>query len=262
MKSRTVGTYLISALAVVGVVALVVSRSVTAEATYPVERARRTFVQKAWSRVYGFFHGAAASAENVRLRREVESLALLRGDVERLETENARLRRALEYKARQPGRWLAAGVLSEGGAAGVSNFLRVDKGSLAGVREGAIVTVPEGLVGRVASVTPHTAEVLLVTDRSLKVACEVDVGGPVPLRGILSGGDDDLLVLRHLTGAERVPPRSKVYTSGLGGIFPKGIEVGALLVVRKDAKGLACEGEVQPPVVYSTLEDVFIRCEK
>jgi rod shape-determining protein MreC len=48
-------------------------------------------------------------------------------------------------------------------------------------------------------------------------------------------------------------------TSGLGGVFPKGLVVGTLLDVRKDDNGLACEGEVQPAVDFSTLEDVFIR---
>jgi len=79
--------------------------------------------------------------------------------------------------------------------------------------------------------------------------------------GILSGGGD-ALVIRHLKNAESVSPPSRVLTSGRGGIFPHGLEVGTLLDVRKDARGLAREGEVLPPVVFSTLEDVFIRCER
>ena len=176
-------------------------------------------------------------AENVRLRREVASLAILRGEVERLEDENARLRDALGYATRAPGRWLAAGVLSSGGgAAGIGNRIRVDKGSMAGVVKGAVVV-------------------------SVKAACEIETesGG---LRGILSGGDDDVLVLKHLMGDADVPPRSRVLTSGRGGVFPRGIEVGTLIRVRCDSDGLALEGEVLPSVDYSTLEDVFIRCAK
>jgi rod shape-determining protein MreC len=51
-------------------------------------------------------------------------------------------------------------------------------------------------------------------------------------------------------------------TSGLGGVFPKGLEIGTLLDVRRDEKGLAREGEVLPSVDFSMLEDVFIRREK
>lgn len=242
---------------------LVCFRSFAVEAAYPAERAKQAFARRVWTRITGFFDGAAARAENVRLRREVAALSMLRTDIDRLETENARLRQALEYQAKSPGRWLAAGVLSaRGGAAAVHDTLRVDKGSLAGVCKGAVVMVPDGLVGRVTSVTPHTAEVTLVTDGSLKVACEVEVAGGVRPKGILCGGSDGTLSLRHLADMAEVPPRSRVLTSGLGGIFPKGIEVGTLLDIRKDSGGLACEGEVLPAVDYSTLEDVFIRHAK
>ena len=68
-----------------------------------------------------------------------------------------------------------------------------------------------------------------------------------------------MLVLGHLRNAGDIPTRSRVLTSGLGGVFPKGIVVGTLLDVRKDGKGLASEGEVLPAVEFSMLEDVFIR---
>ena len=147
------------------------------------------------------------------------------------------------------------------GAAAVGDRIRVDRGSIAGVTDGAVVVVPEGLVGRVTLVTPHTAEVTLVTDASVKVACEVETVGE-KLRGILSGGGEDLLVLRHLSEAIETPPRARVMTSGRGGVFPRGIEVGTMLGVKRGADGLSLEGEVLPSVDYSTLEDVFIRCAK
>ena len=262
MNTRQGGSYIAIALAAVVTAVLACWRPAAVEAVYPVERARRSLAQRVWARATGFFRGAEAEAENVRLRRELASLALLRGDVERLEAENARLRGALGYVAKDPGRWLAAGVLSSGGgAAAVGDRIRVDKGSLAGVVAGSVVVVPEGLVGRVTSVTPHTAEIALATDGSVKAACEVETGSG-ELRGILSGGGDDLLVLRHLSGGADAPPRARVLTSGRGGVFPRGIEVGTLLCIRRSGDGLAPEGEVLPSVDYSTLEDVFIHCAK
>ena len=260
MKKRKTGTISLIALAAVGTVVLSVSRAACAEAVYPVERAKRTFMARVGSRIAGLFRGAEANAENARLKLEVASLAMLRGDLERLERENERLRKVLGYAERRHGDWLAAGVLSSGGAAaGAPTVIRVDKGSLAGVCEGAVVVVPEGLVGRVTAVSPHTAEVTLVTDRSVKVSCTVETGGAEGLVGVLSGGSDDMLVLRHLSGAAEVPPRARVLTSGRGGVFPRGIEVGTLLGVHADAEGLAREGEVLPHVDFTTLEDVFIR---
>ena len=260
MKARTTGTYLLLTLAAIGTVVLLAFRGVCSEAVYPVENASLAFRTRVWTRIVGLFRASSAQAENVRLRREVASLALARGDVERLEAENARLRRALGYVERQPGDWVAAAVLSSGGAAaGSPNVIRVGKGALAGVRDGAVVAAAEGLVGRVTAVTPHTSEVTLITDRGVKVACEVETGAGRRICGILSGGGEDLLALRHLTDAGEVPPRARVLTSGRGGVFPRGLEVGTLLDVHTDAEGLAREGEVQPHVDFSALEDVFIR---
>ena len=262
MKVKTTGTYALLAIGAVLTAAVCLSHAAAVESVYPLERARRILSDKAWSRVVGLFRGAEASAENVRLRREVAALALARDDVARLEAENARLRDALGYAARAPGEWLVAAVLAgEGGAVSAHNMLRVGKGSLAGVRKGAVVVVPEGLVGRVESVTPHTSEIRLVTDPSLKVGCEVALPGGDFLRGTLAGGTDERLVLRHILSPAEVPPRSPVYTSGRGGIYPKGIAVGTLLEVRRDHDAPRREGEVMPAVDFSTLRDVFIRRE-
>ena len=261
MKSRTTGSLILLALAAVGTTVLLCFRSSVAEAVYPVERAFCVFRQEVCSRVRGVFNAAAEGAENVRLRRDVAALSMLRGDVERLEVENARLRRALDYTARADEKWLPAGVLSAGGgAAAVRDTIRVDKGSLAGVRTGAVVAVPEGLVGRVTAVSPHTAEVTLVTDPLVKVACEIEVNGSTVGSGILSGGSADVLVLQHVRKTSAALSHAQVITSGRGGVFPRGLAVGRLQSVTNDVRGL--RGEVLPQVDFARLEDVFIRREK
>ena len=263
MKSRKTGSIIAVTLAAIGAIVLVCWRSAAVETVYPVERAKQAFTRSAWARIAGVFRGSSASAENVRLRQRCGELEILRWDVERLETENARLRRALGYVAATPKKWLAAGVLTRGGgAAAVRRSIRVDKGSLAGVQKGDVVAVPKGLVGLVSAVTPHTSEVTLVTDPSLKVACAVESGSGERAFGILCGGDEEALLIRHLGRVDKVVLPVRVLTSGRGGVFPPGLSVGTLQDVRKDARGLAREGEVLPPVDYSTLEDVFIRRER
>ena len=262
MKARTTGAYALIALGAVAVAVVAFSRGTALEAIFPAERARRAFADKLWSRVTGACRGASASAENVALRREVAALALARDDAARLEAENARLRRVLEYRDQNPETWLVAEVLASGGALGPRRTMRVGKGSLAGVREGAVVVVPEGLVGRVESVTPHTSEIRLITDPSIGVGCEVSLPGGGVLRGTLVGGTEERLVMKHILSAAEVPPRSPVYTSGLGGIYPKGIAVGTLLEVRNDSDSPRRVGEVLPAVDFATLKDVFIRREK
>ena len=263
MKPRATGSVIVGMCAAVGALVLVACPAVAVEAVYPVEHAKRAFVTRVWSRVKGFFRGSSAAAENVRLRREVDALAILRGDVERLEAENARLRRGLSLVEKAPETWLAAGVLARvGGATGACDGLRVDRGSLAGVAKGAVVAVPEGLVGRVVSVTPHTSLVAPLTDPAVKAHCRVEGDGRV--RGILFGGTEDALVLRSLqgslSGASPVA-RSRVFTSGLGGVFPPGLVIGTWIQLNTNANSVVT-GEVLPAVEFSTLEEVFIRRAK
>ena len=254
MKSKATGSVIVGVIAAVGALVLAVCPAVAVEAAYPVGHAKRAFVTRVWLRVKGLFNASAAAAENVRLKREVAALALLRGDVERLEAENARLRRGLSLAAKAPEAWLAAGV---------REFLRVDRGALAGVKKGAVVAVPEGLVGRVVSVTAHTAEVAPLTDPAVKVHVRVEGEGRV--RGVLSGGTDDALVLRSLqgdlSGASSPVARARVLTSGLGGVFPPGLEIGTWIQFHTNANSVVT-GEVLPAVEFSTLEEVFIRREK
>ncbi len=260
MKPKKTGSFLIVALAMIGALVFAFSRMAVVESVTPVEKVGRSFMRAVWSRLSGLWQGVEASAENIRLKREVASLAMVRSDYERIVQENMRLRAALNYVQKDPGRWIAAGVLSaQGGAAGAGRTLRVDKGSLQGVKAGAVVTVPEGLVGRVRTVEPHTSEVVLISDAELRVSCSIE--GSPSVMGVLSGGSNELLILRHIHAAAPIAPRSRVLTTGLGGVFPGGIPVGTLLSCDSREETSAREGEVQPAVDFSTLEDVFIRCE-
>ena len=246
MKSGRFGIPTACVLIVGALVLMVFRWPVASEIVYPVERAVR------------FLRGVSADAENARLRREIAGLSLLRGDLERLQAENARLRKALGYRAGRFEDWISAEVLSSAGGASVTHrSIRVDRGSLDGVKNGAVVAVPEGLVGRVLCVSPHTAEVALLTDPSVKVSCEVVGSGAKGAYGILSGGGADGLLNRYLDSANGVRPQARVLTSGLGGVFPRGLEVGTLLMVTNGVHGV--EGEVLPRVDCSMLEGVFIR---
>lgn len=243
-------------------------RSIAAEAVYPVENGAGWFSRHVGTRVRGLFSRMDLAVENRRLRDEV---ALLRMELTRVTG-----RRLNGSDKAMPGAWLAAPVLSRGGVTGAKGFLRLGKGTADGVKTGQAVAVPDGLVGRVTAVSPHTCEVRLITDPSIRVACEVETGVPAwgPVYGILSGGGThrvsqevagtllyviNPLRLRHLDRQPELPPRAKIITSGLGGIFPRGLVVGFLLDgPHEDESKLEREGEVEPAVDFPSLESVFI----
>ncbi len=253
-------------------------RGTAAEAVYPVENGRNWFSRHIGTRIRGVFSRMDLAVENRRLKEENAALrmeltgriaagtaALPPGDTARTAPFNAN--------------WISAPVLSRNGSVGVSGIMRLGKGSLAGVKAGAPVAVPEGLVGRVLSVTPHTCDVRLIIDPSMRVSCEIEPPDPSagPIYGILYGGgaacvaaeaDASILYvvnplrMRHVQRRLDLPPRTKIITSGLGGIFPRGLVVGFLLDGQHvDETRLEREGDVIAAVDFPALENVFIRRE-
>lgn len=259
-------------------------RSAAVELVYPVENGVNWFTRRVMSPFRILRSHVSVIGENERLRREVEALRLTCVDAERVVEDNARLRALLGLDAPngQPSfstnRWITADVLSRGAASGVPGVIRIGRGSLAGVKEGAVVAVPDGLVGRVDSVTPHTATVTLLTEPSMRVACEIETGdsSDPPLLGILSGGGIRPVAeagasilyivhpfrIRNLRRQTNPPPHAKIITSGLGGVYPRGLVVGFLGRMREDeTRQLERECDVVPAVDFPNLDYVFIRRE-
>lgn len=263
MKEKISGTKVAVATIAAVVALLMLVPSLPIFLVAPLERLDRRLLGSVGSRVWGFFHGAAAAAENVRLRREVALLTLEREDGLRLQAENERLRTALGYISHRTDRWLAAGVLSSGGgAASVGRTLRIDRGASDGVKRGMPVLVPEGLVGRVTSVQSRSSVVTLLTDPGLSVSCLTESNDGAVLHGIVSGGSNELLSFSRISGDREVPVRTRIVTSGLGGVYPRGISVGTLLRLTRNANGLLDVGEIIPSVDFNSLEEVFVRCEE
>ena len=275
---------LAAVLAVVAAAAwLLGGREIAAEVVYPAENAGGRISRSIGARIRAVFSGGSLAAENASLRREVETLKMAVATAAETERENRSLRRMLGMDGSEDGphlaqdRWICADILSRGGVFGRDGTMRVGKGSLAGVVRGAVVAVPWGLVGRVDSVSLHTSTIRLVTDPSLRISCEIETApGSPPLRGIVSGGGlrtagSGMSVLylcsplrvKNLALRPEPQPGAKIVTSGLGGVFPRGLAVGTLAdSVRSDETGLEREGAAVPAVDFPALERVFIRRER
>lgn len=259
MKAKT-GT--IAALTIIGAMVIwaIAGRQIAAEAVYPIENGAGWFARHIVHPIKETLARPRVVSENLRLKDEIAGLRMRLADHDALAAENNRLRMALGFDSRNPGEWIAAPVLSRGGTLGAGDMLRIGKGSRAGVCKGAAVAVPEGLVGRVSSVSIHTAEVRLITDPTVKVACEIESGSSNghAAFGILSGGR-----IVHLKRDITPPPRAKVVTSGLGDIYPRGLTVGFLANgTHEDETQLEREGDVIPAVDIPSLDIVFIHREE
>jgi rod shape-determining protein MreC len=131
----------------------------------------------------------------------------------------------------------------------------IDRGSRAGLRRNLPVVSPAGLVGRVVEVTPSTARVQLITD-------PVSASGALMQRtrvtGIAIGNLDSGLRVRYLPLLADVVVGDNVVTSGMGGVFPKGIPVGRVTAVERKSGALFQEAVLEPAVDLGRLEEVLV----
>ena len=255
---------------------------VAAEVVYPVENGANWFSRTVGRRFKAMFASSSALVENDRLRAEVARLKMACADADRTAAENARLRGLLGLDALDApdvsarfgtNAWICAPIISRGAASGNPCVLRLGRGLRAGVRPGAVVAVPEGLVGRIGNVTPSTSELRLMTDPSMRIACDVELDDGYA-HGILSGRglspvaatETSLLYvvpplrLQSVARQYELSPRAKIITSGLGGVFPRGLLVGFLIDgAHEGEENLEQEGDVEPAVDFLALENVFIR---
>ncbi len=137
--------------------------------------------------------------------------------------------------------------------------VQIDLGTRDGVRENLPVLTTDGLVGRIASVSLTRSQVVLVGDPNCRVSALVE--NETHDTGIIIGGgplDSSLLELSHLSSNANLKPGQGVVTSGLGGIFPKGIPIGKIADSRVAEYGLYTEGRVQPAANLGALEEVWV----
>lgn len=154
-------------------------------------------------------------------------------DQQRIALLEAKLQEQQQHQALQlqKGPWLTAAVISRN-IQGWWQQLIIGAGALEGIRVGAAVTAPGGLLGRVSSVTPSTARVLLLGDPSSRVAVELQRKRG---QGILVGDGTSRPRLAFLDKDVEVLPGDVVITSPASTIFPANLIVGVVQKVNFEA---------------------------
>lgn len=141
------------------------------------------------------------------------------------------------------------------------NTITIDKGSYNGVREDMIVINSKGLIGRVVSTTNFTSSVKLITTNDTNNKLSVLVtNSDYSLYGLLYNYniEEGVLEVEGISNTEIVNINDLVYTSGMGGIFPSGILIGAVSAIDTDAYGLSKIIKVKPAVDFSSLNYVTV----
>lgn len=196
--------------------------------------------------------------QNEQLRRENAELRVLARLSQDATRENQRLRELLAWQRTAPPKLRLARVVSRD-PANWWRTVQIDLGARDGLRADLPVMTTEGLVGRISEVSLATARVVLLGDPNCRVSALVENerrdSGVLGTAGLL---DSDLVALTYLPRAADVKPGQAVVTSGLGGVFPKGISIGKVMDVRPVEYGLYAEARVKLGANLGGLEEVWV----
>ena len=196
--------------------------------------------------------------ENERLRRETQQLRLRAIQADEALRENHRLYQLLGWQRQTSWKLKLARVILRD-PANWWRTVQIDAGSRDGVRVNLPVLTTDGLAGRISAVSLTQSQVVLLGDPNCRVSALVEnaqrdagvIGPAGPL-------DKTLVTLSYLSGTAELKPGQPVVTSGLGGIFPKGIPIGKIVGVHPVEIGLYHEARVQLAANLGALEEVWV----
>ncbi|MFP4522246.1 MAG: rod shape-determining protein MreC [Fibrobacterota bacterium] len=165
--------------------------------------------------------------ENRVLRKQNTSLSMQNAFLKEKAIENKRLREALNFKEESTYSLIAAKVAGKTPGGGLYS-ITITPGSLRGIKPNMPAVTPSGLVGKVVETAPFSSTVQLLNDPDCRPSVMLSTSRAV---GILSQSEtlDPVVEVRRHTEAQN---NEQVITSGMGGVFPKGLPVGIVSEIR------------------------------
>jgi len=220
----------------------------------PVEAAFTHLTEGASSIVHNYLDLLKVREENAHLRIELARVKSDQARLAELEVENRHLGELLELKDALGANAVAANVIGSD-AIGLSRTLVLASGTSDGLRAGMAVLANQGVVGKIIAVSPHASRVLLIDDHNSALD---GFDQRSRARGIVAGLVDDGLILKYADRSQDIRIGDTVVTSGLDGIFPRGLLVGTIQSVHREGPGLFLAVRITPAVDFRELEQVLV----
>jgi len=191
-------------------------------------------------------------AENARLLLEIVRLR-------EIEAEAALMRDLLDFSQAYPsfdlqGAHVVGRVIGRD-PSNLQRYLTLDVGLESGIERNMPVATDRGLVGRISEVGNGWSRVLLIIDVSSSVTALTQ---STRASGLVEGQPDGALVMRAIPQGDTVSVGDTVFTSGLGGNFPRQILIGQIVSVERKDYALYQEASVEPTVDFYHLEAVLV----
>ena len=192
--------------------------------------------------------------QNDQLKLEIQRLINEKNQTIEYLSSQKRLSKLLAYEVESGKKSLVASVIGRD-ATQWSKVVVINKGLLDGVEEHFPVVTDTGVIGQVIHAGINTSKVLLIVDgRSAVDALFQDSR----VSGVVVGKGDDECQLKFVPNTADVKTGDLVLSSGLGGIFPKGLIIGRISQITKKKDGLFQEITLTPGSDLSRLEEVLV----
>ncbi len=209
------------------------------------------FVKNIW---HYYFFLVSTAKENDDIKR---SLSLAREENNRykeLILSNYRLRKLLNFQKNMPHSVVAAEVVGKDPSPWYKTII-INKGKADGLVKGSPVVVPDGIAGQVIDVSYRHSKVLLIIDQNSAVDALVQ---RTRARGIIKGESAGQCLFKYVLRKHDVKVGDTVVSSGLDGVFPKGLLIGHVSGVIRRSSGIFQEVTVSPYVAFGKLEEVLV----
>ncbi len=209
------------------------------------------FLRNIW---YHYFYLVHAAEENDALKKALDKSFEKNVRYKEITLSNSRLRSLLNFEKTMTDSVLPAEVIGKDPSPWFKTIL-IDKGKDDGVTRGMAVVVPKGIAGQITEVSSHYSKVLLIIDPNSAVDALVQSDRA---RGIIKGDAAGDLSLKYVLRKHDISVGDLVVSSGLDGVFPKGLAVGQVSGVFKPKAGIFQEVTVSPYVDFEKLEEVLV----
>lgn len=188
------------------------------------------------------------------LKAENERLQARNAELEESEQTATRLQQLLDIKDTYNLQSAAARIIS-GSADSWSSTVTIDKGTADGLSVGMPVSASNGVIGQIVQCGATSSTVRLLTDESSSVSAMVQSNRA---QGMVVGSASGQVSLTLIRSSQTVNVGDVVVTSGLGGVFPKGLPIGKVTSVQNNPGSLYLDVVVEPFAHTESFEEVLV----
>lgn len=229
----------------------------TNKVVLPIQNALTYLKNKIAGNEAFFIDVETVKAENKELKQKNNELEQQLRELEIIKAENTTLKEYLNLTDKYSEFETISGYIIQKDITNYGRTIVINIGEKDGVKPGMTVIADKGLVGHVISVTSDTAKVQTIIDTATTVSSTISTTrDSIVVRGTLDS--ETSLKATYIPTQANILEGDNVETSGIGGIYPKGIHIGTIKQVVNTKNITDRYAIIETGVDFSKLETVLV----